>query len=152
MENEQLAELFYRRRNMLGLSQDYMGAKLDMSQPGISWIESGKIKISPRLLEDIKAIKGFEDFDQPGALLPDNQNAPKTLADKWRWGKPLLYASVLIAGALILEKIFSIGEEFYRGMWDNAQEKKDIMGIIAWLYFLSGATFIYWLVFRRKLQ
>lgn len=150
MDNQKLADKLRKTREALGYSQEYMGAKLGMTQSGYSWIEMGKTRITPSLLKELKSIENLENFDEPTAGEVTNRETPNTLAGRWRWGKPLLYVTVVVIGALVLEKGFSIGEEFYRGWSGETKENEGIMAIVAVIYFLSGVGFIYWLVFRTK--
>jgi len=150
MEEKNLPKKLRVRRETLGHSQEYMGAKMGMTQSGYSLIEIGQTRITPSLFKELKSIEGFENFDERAVGEMTNKETPNTLAGRWRWGKPLLYVTVVVIGALVLEKVFSIGEEFYQGWSGNTEENEAAMGIIAVIYFLSGVWFIYWLVFRKK--
>ncbi len=149
MDKQTLAEKLRERRELLGLGQEYMSEKLNMTQPGYSGIENDKVRFTPKLIRDIRSIKDFEDFDRPGAARPANSEGKQTLASKWPLGKPLLYVVVILGGAVCLDLVFQIGEDLYLGFTGETKENLDITGLIAVVYFVLGILLIRWLVFRK---
>lgn len=150
MEQKNLRDKLRARRESLGYSQEYMAAKLGISQAGYSLIELGPTRITARLQKELKSIEKFEDYDEPAAGEMTGGDTPATLAERWRLGIPLLYVTVVLIGALVLDRVFYIGEELYRGFSGEKEENEGVMGIIAVIYFVIGVWSIYWLVFRSK--
>ena len=150
MDKEHLAKKLRERRELLGFGQEYMGAKLNITQPGYWRIEKGRVKFTPRLLENLKAIANFADFDTPSEVQVERTDEPTTLASRWPWDKFLLYVLVILVGSYCLDKVFSMGEDLYRGFTGNTYENQDMMANIAVIYFVLGVGFIYWFVFRKK--
>ncbi len=161
MDNKKtLGDKLRERREQLGLGQEYIYTKLDMTQPAYSCIENNKVRFSPRLVQIINAIKGFENFDQPDAAWLNQPNdmpfpnglqpGPRTLASRWRWGKSLLYVTVIFGGTLLIDPIFQIGQNFYMGVSGKTVLDKDLMSLVAVIFLVVYVTLIRWIVFRKK--
>ena len=86
MKQQELREKLRARRDRLEYSQEYMGAKLGISQAAYSDIETGKTKLTEKLVTQIKAIDKFEDFFQEE---PDKdlKSFVQTIVEKWPWKK-----------------------------------------------------------------
>jgi DNA-binding XRE family transcriptional regulator len=160
MDNKKnLAEKLRERRESLGLGQDFMSEKLNITQPAYSWIENEKRRLTPKLILDIKSIKDFEDFDGSDAGPTNSDGLPRpngvqpggqTLASRWPLSKPLLYVMVILVGALCLDLVFQMGEYFYQGITGETEENQDIMAVIAVIYFVLGILLIRWIVFKKE--
>ena len=72
-----LGDKLRERREFLGYSQEYVGAKLNMTQSAVSWIENGKTKFTGDLVQKVKEIEKFEDFDEGTPELAENLVARK---------------------------------------------------------------------------
>lgn len=161
MDNKKtLGDKLRERREQLGLGQDYIYTKLDMTQPAYSCIENNKVRFSPQLVQTINSIKGFENFDQPDAdwLNQPNdmpvqngvQTVRRTLASRWRWGKNLLYLVVILVGALLADPLFQIGENSYLGLTGKTALDNEIMALVAVIFLVIYVALIRWIVFRKK--
>ncbi len=150
MKKKSLGEKLRERREQLGLGQDYMYTKLNMTQPAYSCIENDKVRFSPKLVRVINLITGFENFDQPDVVGPTNPGRKQTLASRWRWGQPLLYVVVIVVGVVLADPIFQIGEDLYQGSSGEVKEDNNIMALIAVSYLVLYALLVWWTVFRKK--
>ena len=114
MKEQKLLEKLRRRRELLDFSQDYMGMKLDMSQPAYLFIEKGKTKLTDELLEKIKAVEGFEDFDKEPTLAVGNSAADKGIP-LWPWGRTSLNITLVIVFLLLLNLASMFADDVSRG-------------------------------------
>lgn len=85
MTDYEMGAKLRKRRESLGLDQDYLGAKINRTQSAISLIENGKVKFTEKLIKEIKSVEGFEDFDQESLEPADILNAREVFLLKWRW-------------------------------------------------------------------
>ncbi|MDP3468291.1 MAG: helix-turn-helix transcriptional regulator [Daejeonella sp.] len=146
MNPKKLEEKLYQRRKFLGLDQEYMGAKMNMTQSGYSWIENGKVKFSDELLNKIKAIDGFADFD---AETPE----PKVKAGRWEliqqiwpWNILSLYFLLFIIVVLLLEQAYRIAIVSYEGIYAGfgPDHTVDIPLLLIFLLPFALLTWYYW--------
>lgn len=144
-KQKSLGDKLREMREEQGLGQDYIYTRLNMTQPAYSCIENNKVRFSPKLVKEISSIKGFEDFDRGHA-----PNRKSTLASRWPLSRNLLYIIVFIGGALLIDPLFQIGLEFYRGFADIAEVDKDYAGIAAVVFLLIYIPLIWWIIFKKK--
>ncbi|MDG6614137.1 helix-turn-helix transcriptional regulator, partial [Staphylococcus aureus] len=80
--NERVKEV----RKALGLTQEQFGKKINMGRSNLSLIESGKVNVSPRVINDIcEKFQVNEDWLRFGKgemfkVIDDNEQFNKTLA------------------------------------------------------------------------
>lgn len=116
MKELNLTKLLRKRREYLGYGQKYMGAKLNMSQSGYSWIENGKTKLTPELVQRIKEIEKFEDFDQGTPEYPGNIIVRRLTLLEWPWSITSLYITYSVVGLLLLNLASSFADDLSRGI------------------------------------
>ena len=156
MKEQRLLEKLRRRRELLDFSQDYMGMKLDMSQPAYLFIEKGKTKLTDELLEKIKAVEGFEDFDKEPTLAVENSAADKEIP-LWPWGRTSLNITLVIVFLLLLNLASMFADDVSRAFVLGGEPDGIVTVVIAVILFALFVGIIYllfrlakWLLYRRR--
>lgn len=150
MKQQELREKLRARRDRLEYSQEYMGAKLGISQAAYSDIETGKTKLTEKLVTQIKAIDKFEDFFQEE---PDKdlKSFGQTIVEKWPWKKKSLYLIIAIIGWAGLDVVVRAPADFMRGSGAGTEQQYDVItGMIGLGLTLMLALFIYWFFWVKK--
>ena len=138
MEDNSLREKLRRRREYLGYTQRYMGAKLKMTQSGYSKIENGETKLTPELVQRIKEIEKFEDFDLGTPEYPGNIIVRRLILLEWPWSITSLYITYSVVGLLFLNLASMFADDASRGL--------DASGG-ANVYLVAGLTLFYFVLF-----
>jgi len=147
MKKSNLLEKLRVRRELLDFSQDYMGIKLDMSQPAYSFIENGQTKLTDELVEKIKTIEGFADFDQETPLPVENLVADERIPLRWPWSRTSLKITIGVVLLLLLNLASMFADDFARGFSAGAEPDGIVTFIIA-VILLAFFVGIIYLLFR----
>ena len=146
MKKSDLLEKLRVRRELLDFSQDYMGIKLDMSQPAYSFIENGQTRLTDELLEKIKTIKGFENFDEETPLFAEHLAADERIPLRWPWGQTSLNSTIVIVVILLLNLALFLADHSWRGFGAGVEPDGFTLIIAVVLLLLFG--WIMYLLFR----
>ena len=146
MKKSNLLEKLRVRRELLDFSQDYMGIKLDMSQPAYCFIENGQTKVTDELVEKIKKIEGFEGFDEETPLPVEHLAADERIP-LWPWGRTSLNSTIVIVVLLLLNLASMFADDVSRGFGVGAEPDAYVTLIIA-VVLLALFVGIIYLLFR----
>ena len=146
MKKSNLLEKLRKRRELLDFSQDYMGILMNMSQPAYSLIENGQTKLTDELLEKIKAIEGFEDFDQETPLPVENLAVDERILLRWPWGRTSLNITIVVVVILLLNLASFFADHAWRGFGVGAEP--DGFTLIITVILLALIVGIIYLLFR----
>ena len=150
MEDISLREKLRRRREYLGYSQFYMGAKLSMGQSAYSYIENGKTKLTPELIQRIKEIKKFEDFDLGTPEYPGNLIVRRLTLLEWPWSITSLYIAYSIVGLLLINLASIFADHVSRGISAGGGTNIYISIALTILFFALFCLIIYWIILFIK--
>lgn len=147
MEDDSLRKKLRKRRKYLDYSQFYMGAKLGMDQSAYSLIENGKTKLTPKLIQRIKEIEKFEDFDQGTPDYPANIIVRRLTFLEWPWSLTALYITYSVVGLLLLNLASIFADDLSRGI--SAGGGTNIyISIALTIFFFALFCFIIYLLIR----
>lgn len=120
--NERVKEL----RKRLGLTQGQFGKKINMGRSNLSLIESGKVNVSPRVVNDIcEKFQVNEEWLRSGKgeifkIVDDNEQFNKTLAE-WLVNCDEITKKTVIS----LSKLNREEFEFVSKILDNLSKEKE---------------------------
>lgn len=149
MNDRDLLKKLRKRRKLLDLDQHYMGSKLNMTQSGYSWVENGKVKLTPALLQKIKEIEGFEHFDTDPPEEVVKIGVREFILQKWPWSKRSLFITLMPIGLLYFEKVLSVAEDISRGFNPTAGPHTYVTLIVALILGSPYAIFVCWLFWPK---
>ena len=149
MNPKKIEEKLYQRRKLLGLDQEYMGAKMNITQSGYSWIENGKVKFNDELLKKIKSIDGFADFDaeKPEPLVKSGRW--EIIWQIWPWSSLSLNILLLIIGLLLLDQAYQIAIDSYEGIHAGLRTDSTFKFSLL-VVFLIPLAFLIWYYLPKK--
>ena len=99
--------------------------------PAYSLIENGQTKLTDELLEKIKKIEGFEDFDQEAPLPVKNLAADERILLRWPWGRTSLNSTIFVVVILLLNLASFFADHAWRGFGVGAEPDAYVTLIIA---------------------
>ncbi len=150
MNPKKLEEKLYQRRRLLDLDQEYMAAKMNISQSGYSLIENGKVKLSEELLKKIKAIDGFADFDAESLEPEVKAGGWEKIRQIWPWNSFSLNAFLVFLALLFLEQAYRIAVDSYDGFLAGLGSDHDIDISFSFVILLPFSLLIWYYWPKKK--
>ena len=141
-----LGDKLRERREFLGYSQEYVGAKLNMTQSAVSLIENGKTKFTGDLVQKVKEIEKFEDFDEGTPELAENLVARKLPFLTRPWGKTSLYITYSVVGLLLFNLASMFADDASRGLDASGGANVYLVAGLTLFYFVLFGLIIYMLI------
>ena len=111
-----------------------------------SLIENGQTKLTDELLEKIKAIEVFEDFDQETPLPVENLAVDERIPLRWPWGRTSLNITIVVVVILLLNLASFFADHAWRGFGVGAEP--DGFTLIITVILLALFVGIMYLLFR----